>query len=209
MVTRGAALAILLVLLPACGQRLGFTAVPPPPSWSEDLRILRTSRDASFANDPDSPVPEGKRAGFRGLAYFAPDPSWRYAGFIERYKVPERFTIVTTAGKERPCERYGRVRFRRDGRELTLQVYRLLDLPERDGGEGLFLPFKDGTTGKQTYAAGRYIDLEGEGDGPFTLDFNRAYAPSCAYGDPQRFQCPVTPPENTLPIRVEAGERSG
>jgi uncharacterized protein (DUF1684 family) len=199
-----------LVLACACGAPpSGFAVVPPPRSWAEDLRIHRTSRDAGMANDPDSPIPVDKRPSFHGLAYFAPDPTWRYAGYIERYEAPERFTIVTTSGKERPCEKYGRIRFDRDGRALTLQVYRLLDMPERDGGEGLFLPFKDETTGKETYAAGRYVDLEGEGDGPYTLDFNRAYAPSCAYGDAQRFQCPVTPAENKLPLRVEAGERTG
>ena len=209
MVKRPAILLVLALALACAAPPSGFSAVPPPKSWAEDLRIRRTSKDASFANDPDSPLPAGKRAAFRGLTYFAPDPSWRYAGFIERYPSPDRFTIVTTSGKERPCERYGKIAFERDGRALTLQVYRLLDMPERDGGEGLFLPFKDGTTGKETYPAGRYVDLEGQGDGPYTLDFNRAYAPSCAYGDPQRFQCPVTPPENTLPLRVEAGERTG
>ena len=208
MVTRALA-AVVLLALAACGAPpAGFAVVPAPQSWAEDLRVHRASRDAGFASDPDSPIPVSRRAAFRGLTYFAPDPTWRYAGYIERYPTPERFTIVTTSGKDRPCERYGRIRFERDGRALTLQVYRLLDMDERDG-PGLFLPFKDGTTGKETYAAGRYVDLEGEGDGPFTLDFNRAYAPSCAYGDVHRFACPVTPAENTLPLRVEAGERTG
>ena len=182
--------------------------MPPPGSWRDDVRVARAVKDASFARDPDSPIPVKDRAAFRGLRYYDADPSWRYAGFVKRYPTPERFTIVTTSGVERPCERFGRIEFRRDGRDLVLQVYRLLDQPPQEGGAGLFLPFKDGTTGKETYAAGRYVDLEGEGSGPYTLDFNRAYAPSCAYGDAQRFQCPITPPENTLPIRVEAGERS-
>jgi hypothetical protein len=69
--------------------------------------------------------------------------------------------MVTTAGKPRPCERWGRVTFARDGETLTLQVYRLLDLPDRPGGEGLFLPFKDRTSGKETYTAGRYVDSTG------------------------------------------------
>jgi uncharacterized protein (DUF1684 family) len=95
----------------------------------------------------------------------------------------------------------------REGGTRTLQVYRLLDLPERAGGDGLFLPFKDGTTGNETYSAGRYVDLQGPDGGPFVLDFNRAYDPSCAYGDASRFECPVTPKENTLTVRVTAGER--
>ena len=63
----------------------------------------------------------------------------------------------------------------------------------------------DTTSGRETYGAGRYLDLEPEEDGTYVLDFNLAYHPSCVY-DP-RFSCPLTPAENRLPIRIEAGER--
>ena len=192
----------------ACrGSRVTMSPVPPPRSWAQELALHRHARDAAFANDADSPIPRVERAAFRGLAYFPPDPAWRYAGWVERYPTAERITIVTTNGEPRPCERWGRVTFARDARVLTLQVYRMLDLPDRPGGEGLFLPFKDQTTGKDTYPAGRYVDLDGPDGGPFVLDFNHAYNPSCAYGEPERFQCPVTPAENALPIAITAGER--
>jgi len=77
-----------------------------------------------------------------------------------------------------------------------------------DGGEeegSLFVPFLDGTSGRETYGAGRYLDLAPEDDGTWTLDFNLAYHPSCVY-DPE-YSCPLTPAENRLPIRIEAGER--
>jgi uncharacterized protein (DUF1684 family) len=205
---RAAAVSTLAAVLVACGSGAEPMApIPPPTSWAAEIAADRRARDESFRNDPDSPLPQAARDGFAGLDYYPVDRSWRYAGAVERYPTPERLTIVTTAGHPRPCERWGRVRFHRDGRIQTLQVYRLLDLPERPGGEGLFLPFKDTTSGKETYVAGRYVDLEGPDGGPFTLDFNRAYNPSCAYGEPQRFQCPVTPSENILPIAVSAGER--
>lgn len=197
-----------LIAFSACeGSRVTMSPIPPPRSWEQDIAAHRRARDAVFASDPDSPLPVAQRTAFRGLTYFPPDPAWRYAGSVTRYTTAERITIVTTNGKPRPCERWGRVTFARDGRLLTLQVYRLLDLPDRPGGEGLFLPFKDGTTGKETYPAGRYVDLDGPDGGPFVLDFNQAYNPSCAYGEPERFQCPVTPAENALPIAVTAGER--
>lgn len=205
-----AALAVLAVLaaLAGCGRGpAGMSVVPPPRSWEQDLAEHRRAKDVAFVRDPDSPIPAAERASFGGLSYYPADPSWRYAGWLTRYPRAEKITIVTTAGKPRPCERWGKATFTRDGRELTLQVYRMLDLPERPGGEGLFLPFKDQTTGKETYPAGRYVDLEGPEGGPFVLDFNRAFNPSCAYGEPERFQCPVTPVENTLPVAVTAGER--
>lgn len=204
---RAASLGILLVFA-ACG-RSGVTlvSVPPPRSWEEAIGGDRATKDESFRRDPDSPLPRAARANFMGLEYFALDPAWRYGGTVEPYPAPERLTLVTTTGEARPCERWGRVTFEREGRVFTLQVYKLLDQPRRAGGDGLFLPFKDQTTGKETYAAGRYVDLVGPDGGPFTLDFNLAYNPSCAYGEPQRFQCPVTPAENTLSVAVTAGER--
>ncbi len=197
-----------LAVASAC-HRGGVTMspVPPPKSWEQEVQADRREKDDLFARDPDSPIPRAERANFRGLDYYPADPAWRYAGWIEPYKTAERISIVTTAGKPRPCERWGKVIFARDGQVVTLQVYRLLDVPERQGGEGLFLPFKDATTGKETYDAGRYIDLVGPEGGPFVLDFNLAYNPSCAYGDASRFQCPATPAENRLPIAITAGER--
>ncbi|MBI3751459.1 MAG: DUF1684 domain-containing protein [Chloroflexi bacterium] len=63
----------------------------------------------------------------------------------------------------------------------------------------------DATTGTESYGAGRYLDLEPEADGSYALDFNLAYHPLCVY-DP-KYSCPLTPAENRLPIRIEAGER--
>jgi len=201
-------LGLAAAVLASCGgSRTTMTPVPPPSSWAAELRHDRAARDESFRTHPDSPLPRAARAAFRGLDYFDPDPAWRYGGAVTPYANPDRFNVVTTAGETRPAERWGYVTFDHDGRVLTLQVYRLLDQQNRTDGAGLFLPFKDATTGTVTYAAGRYVDLEGTEGGPFTLDFNRAYNPSCAYGEPERFQCPVTPAENTLPVAVAAGER--
>ena len=76
-----------------------------------------------------------------------------------------------------------------------------------DGGDGesLFVPFLDATSGTETYGAGRYLDLEPEEDGTYALDFNLAYHPSCVYD--VEFSCPLTPAENRLSRRIEAGER--
>jgi uncharacterized protein (DUF1684 family) len=67
------------------------------------------------------------------------------------------------------------------------------------------VPFLDATSGTETYGAGRYLDLEPEDDGTYILDFNLAYHPSCVYD--VVYSCPLTPAENRLPVRVEAGER--
>lgn len=201
--------ALLLFAAAGCGRSGAGDMAPalPPTSWQAELRAERAARDEAFRTDPFSPLPAADRAGFRGLDYWPPNPAYRFAGSVRRFARPERFDILTTSGEKRPCERYGEIRFELGGQPCRLTVYRLLDDVERPGGAGLFLPFTDATSGKETYPAGRYVNLEGPEGGPFVLDFNRAYNPSCAYGDPERFRCPVTPPENRLAVRVEAGER--
>jgi uncharacterized protein (DUF1684 family) len=181
-----------------------MTSVPPPSGWEERLVTHRSERDEEFRSGPDTPLLPEDLASFEGLDYWKPDPRYRLVGPLEIYAERERFEIPTTTGKMRPCERYGRVTFELDGRNLELQVYRLLDSGD---DPGLFLPFIDGTTGRETYPAGRYVDLEDESGGTYVLDFNRAYNPLCAYGAPERYVCPVTPPENRLDVRIEAGER--
>ncbi len=202
----------VLLLVPAlasgCGPRTTLEPAPAPPGWAEGLERDRRERDSLFASDPDSPIPVPLRATFRGLEYWPADPAWRFEGSIERYADPPRFTIVTTAGHDRPCEKVGWVSFASPaGGTGVLQVYRLLDQPPGREDEGLFLPFQDATTGRETYPAGRYVDLAGPPGGPYVLDFNRAYNPLCAYGSPERYRCPATPAENRLPFPVPAGER--
>jgi len=69
----------------------------------------------------------------------------------------------------------------------------------------LFVPFSDETTGHETYSGGRYLDLDRTATGLYDVDFNKAYHPYCVYNPTT--ECPFPPPENHLPIRVEAGER--
>jgi uncharacterized protein (DUF1684 family) len=193
----------------ACGRggEGAMAALPPSSGWSEGILADRAAKDRDLRVDPDTPLRKEDVATFHGLEYWPPDPAYRFAGAIDVYDAPRRFTIVTTTGKERPCERYGQVAFEVRGKRCVLQVYRLLDATPEPGGAGFFVPFQDETTGKETYAAGRYVELDGPDGGPYVLDFNRAYNPSCAYGDPERFRCPVTPAENRLAVRIEAGER--
>jgi uncharacterized protein (DUF1684 family) len=198
---------VSVVTLSGCGGGDGalMVPVPPPSSWEMNLLADRAAKDRNYVADPETPILPEDREGFTGLDYWPPDPAYRLVGRVQIYDSPERFEIPTTTGKLRPCEKYGHVDFNLDGTRMSLQVYRLLDGPL--GDDSLFLPFADGTTGKETYPAGRYIDLDGEPGGLYVLDFNRAYNPLCAYGAPERFVCPATPPENKLPVRIESGER--
>jgi uncharacterized protein (DUF1684 family) len=176
-------------------------------SYADAVRGYRADKDDYFRSGHGSPVPPGERATFTGIPYFAVDESYVVEDLaLEPYDgdEPVRFEIPTTDGRLRPAERAGVFRFELAGRPQRLTAYRMAGA-DGEAGETLFVPFLDATSGTETYGAGRYLDLEPDDDGTWTLDFNLAYHPSCVY-DP-RFSCPLTPAENRLDLRVEAGER--
>jgi uncharacterized protein (DUF1684 family) len=107
-------------------------------------------------------------------------------------------------GDLREFEVYGTFVFQAAGQEQRLTAYRAV--PPHPGFDELFVPFKDATTGKETYGAGRYLDVTRRDDDveDYLLDFNTAYNPLCAYSP--RYNCPYPPPQNRLQVRVEAGE---
>ena len=163
----------------------------------------RADKDAYFKHAPGSPIPAAARHAFDGLPYFAVDPSLRFADLtLEPYagNEPSSFQIPTSDGQLRPAHRAGTLTFEVDGEPRRLTAYVL----DSSRGDQLFVPFLDLTSGRETYGAGRYLDLEPEND-TYLLDFNLAYHPYCVYAD--TYSCPLTPAENRLPVRIEAGER--
>jgi hypothetical protein len=178
-------------------------------SYEDAIKQFRADKDAYFRSGAGSPIPTALRGQFQGLPYFPVEVAWIADELVlEPYAgdQPLRFEIPTSDGRLRPAERAGIFRFRLGGAERMLTAYRLAG-PAGEHHDSLFVPFLDATSGAETYGAGRYLDLEPEEDGTWTLDFNLAYHPSCVY-DP-RFSCPLTPAENRLGLRVEAGERLG
>jgi uncharacterized protein len=176
----------------------------PPPSYEEAVEGFRAEKDDFFKANPQSPIPEDQRSDFSGLPYYPVNTALRFEDVrLEPYSgdEPTTFQIPTSDGQLRPANRAGVLRFDLDGSTRTLTAYTFA------GGHShsLFVPFLDATSGNETYGAGRYLDLEPEDDGSYALDFNLAYHPSCVY-DPI-YSCPLTPAENRLPMRVEAGER--
>jgi uncharacterized protein len=164
----------------------------PPAAWER----WRLERGELVRRHPQSPRP-----GFGPLAYFAYDPGWRFLAEVVPADAEHR--LVAGSGPE-PVAATRIAHARCGGHELELfwlEAY----------GGGLFLPFRDATSGGETYGGGRYLldtvkgaDL-GMAGGRLVLDFNFAYNPSCAYD--ARWACPLSPPANRLPVAVTAGEK--
>ncbi len=197
-------LIITLLIFPACSKK------SPPPELSHGFDYAsalveqRREKDAAFKGGDQSPLTAAEKATFKGLNYYPPDEKLRFHLKLNRYPVPQRVRIGTNTGEIRSGLRYGYFDFDVDGQPCRLQVYRLDDDPAQRE-PSLFIPFRDATSGKETYGAGRYIDLAENTSGFYDLDFNRAYNPFCAYAP--GYSCPVPPEENRLSVAIRAGEK--
>jgi len=170
------------------------------------LAEFRRERDELFQHHPQSPLTQEDREGFRGLPYYPHDPALRYTLEVEE---TEPATLELELGGDGPTrlQRFGKVGFTLGGEEVSLSLFWI-----QGYGGGLFVPFRDATSGQETYGGGRYLldtikhaDLGSE-DGRLVVDFNYAYNPSCAYNP--RWDCPLAPADNHLPVPVAAGEKS-
>ena len=168
-----------------------------------ELEDFRVEKDAFFRDDPHSPLLPEQRASFDGLSYYPENQALRIRARLETDGVDrdERIVMQTTTGDEQEYRRAGVVRFDVDGEATSITLYRSGDVEE------LFLPFRDATSGRETYGAGRYLDVEpSDGDGLVSVDLNYAYNPNCAYNP--AWSCPIPPAENWLTVPIRAGERT-
>ena len=171
------------------------------------LERFRKGRDLLFAEHSQSPLSEGQKISFTGLDYYGYEPALRYALPVEHDVEPGTIEVWLQEDGLVRLQRFGRVRLPINDGEHSLSLFWIAGY-----GGGVFLPFKDTTSGPETYGGGRYLldtikhaDLGSE-DGRLILDFNYAYNPSCAYNP--RWHCPLSPPENNLPVEIRAGEKS-
>ncbi len=189
--------AVLILAAAAAAQTFYGTA---------DVKVFRDGRDKEFRDRSQTPLLEDDLVKFDGLKYF--DISAKFVVEADLVRAPgtEQFMMTTSAGITRKYLKYGTLEFVIDGQRLTLTVFESTIMPKLpEYADLLFLPFRDLTNGKETYGAGRYLDLRKQPGDKVTLNFNMAYNPNCAYGS-DKFSCPLPPKENFLQIKVLAGE---
>jgi uncharacterized protein len=172
----------------------------PAGAWAS----WRRDRDELFRHHPQSPIPHEERAS-SGLSYFDYNPEARTLATVD-YPADQSTMLLEASEGTMELLRFGRAAFELFGESATLDLFWF-----QTYGGGLFLSFRDRTSGRLTYGGCRYLldtvkgaDL-GTEEGKLVLDFNFSYQPSCAY-DP-RWVCPLAPPANRLPVEVLAGEK--
>ena len=143
------------------------------------------------------------RKNFKGLDYFPTNPSFRVQAHFEPYNPPKKIAITNVLGMTSEETAPGALVFNLQGKTFRLDpIWDMSDPEPRD----LFIIFKDQTSGKETYGAARYMYAHPpDANGNTIVDFNKSYNPPCVFT--HFATCPLPPPQNRLPIRVEAGEK--
>ncbi len=157
--------------------------------------IKRGERYGIRLKDPDSEY----RRNYHGIDSYPAKEEWRITA--RWVPAPKKIPILNIIGITEDSECPGYAVFQVAGKE-----YRLAPIIEQPGDQQLFYIFRDLTTGKETYPAGRFFYSEMPKDGKVVLDFNKAYNPPCAFTP--FATCPLPPKENHLQVRVEAGEKT-
>jgi uncharacterized protein len=196
---------IIIVLVVAI---VGFTIYSmnsneSPQDYIKSIEQERSEKDKFMLEDAESPF-STEHEKFKGLKYYPVDPSFKIVARllpIERKKI---ITLSTTDGKQKKYLEYAYAEFELQGKSNKLLILEIMDMGPYRGT--LFLAFGDETSAKETYGAGRYLDIKKiKGSTTMTLDFNKSYNPYCAYNE--SFSCPLPPKENLLNIPIKAGEK--
>jgi len=157
--------------------------------------LNRGDKMAIRLKDKESPA----RQKFTGLEYYPINPSWRVEAKYEPYNPPKKMPIVNVLGMVEDTPSPGALVFNVDGKS-----YRL-DTIQEPNEKDLFVIFGDKTNGHDTYGAGRYLYAPHPVNGKSVVDFNKSYNPPCSFT--HFATCPLPPPQNKLPIEIQAGEK--
>lgn len=169
---------------------------------SQNLLSFRKEKDKHWKEDEDSPLTKEQKDSFKGLNYFPPNSKLYFELPLNTaiLGLEEQVVIHTTGGDKQIYKRAGKIHFQVDGKDVEAFVYEDLEVEQYR----YYLLFKDLTTGKETYENGRMLQIEKK-DNKLVVDFNYAYNPYSSYND--KWDCPIVPEENHLPLIIEAGEK--
>lgn len=168
-------------------------------SYIEKIERTRERYNITFRKSPNSPLTAEQKKDFKGLSHFPIDERYKITAEMKKFDEQNEITILSSKGDERNYIRFAFIEFELEGQNNKLTI---LTIPQQDY---LFLPFKDKTTGNESYKNGRYVEIEKLSDNRIVVDFNLAYNPLCAYND--RWNCAGIPEENILQVPIPAGQK--
>ena len=178
---------------------------PEMKAYFDELMKERKEKDYSFQFENESPFNRDTSVSFKPLKYFKPNPDFIFKSKLYTYDVQDTVSVLGTKGETRPAILVGYLNLDYDGDIYKVNIYKSFS---RTGDEYYSIWFTDRTTGNTTYGVGRYLDFELNDDPEFvyTIDFNKAYNPYCAYSP--LYTCPIPRKEDYIDLDIEAGEKN-
>lgn len=171
-----------------------------------DTRRFQGAVRTEYENPNTTPLSVAARKKFKGIHFYPFNTAYAVVASFVRTPREKPFQMNTSSGMRKTYVKYGYVLFSLDGKEYKLNVYQAQELLQSiDYKDYLLIPFTDATSGDATYRGGRYLDLTIPAGDEVLINFNKAYHPYCAYTE--GYNCPIPPPENHLPVKIEAGVR--
>ena len=192
---------LVLAAAVSAGACTSGPARPDDSSYIASIEARRAKKDRDWRETTD-PIPAERRDELLPLRYYPPDPSYAVPAQLRLSDERPVVELPTSTGELRPMQIVGTLEFTLNGQQLSLGALSPAGEPIR----ALFVPFADQTTKIETYSAGRYLDIQPTATGLYTIDFNEAYNPTCAYN--ASYSCPFPPPSNQLKVPIRAGEKA-
>ena len=193
-------LIIFSIILVSCGKKY----TPEQKAYINKIEKERREKDNDMQNSPDSPFNHDTNAHFEPLKYYPVDPAFIFHSKLYEYAQKDTIQIFGTKGEERKAVKFGYVKINYEGKAYRLNVY---EGSTKNGTKYYSIWFTDLTTGNETYGVGRYLnfDLKSSKDYVYTIDFNLAYNPYCAYSS--KYSCAIPTKEDHIDLSVTAGEK--
>ncbi len=189
-------LLILTLFAFSCSRNPTYNA---DPAYVKTLEKERRDKNTRYLTD--GIIEDKDIKGFKGLYYFDPDSAYIVNAKLRRLP-PLVFTFKTNTDRSPDYFTFGTLEFKIGDSVCHLIAYS----HDREANEGLFIPFRDASSGKESYGGGRYIEMPYNGETEFIrIDFNRAFNPYCHYN--AKYSCPLVPEENVLKVAITAGEK--
>lgn len=182
-----------------------FTFAANAQTYTDSITIHRKHYKEDFIKEERSPL-KGNDTSL--LRFYDANKKYRVTADFTLTPDSPAFDMPTHSGRTKKFRQYGIAYFTIDRKKISLRVFQNLKLLEDEKyANHLFIPFTDATAYTETYAGGRYLDLETTDikNGKLVIDFNKCYNPYCMYAE--GYNCPIPPVENRLPVAVRAGEK--
>lgn len=191
---------LFILFFVGCGKNY----TPEQKAYIAKIEKAREEKNEFMKNNSYSPFNTGYKVEFSDLDYFDVDPEFVFKSKLIEYQHKDTITILSTKGEERKSVRFGYLLINFENQQLKINVYE----SNTSYGEKYYsIWFTDKTTNKETYGVGKYLDFKKVDDSEFeyTIDFNLAYNPFCAYNS--LYSCAIPTKEDYIPIAIRAGEK--